>query len=212
MDAAVVLADARRVEEHAWSPAAGKLREAFSGKPVILALTFVDYFPPALAGALVNQAGLPGGYDSVVAVCPPRGGGVKALLDAVAFRMPARRRLFPENCRTLHAERFLVAEAIRTELFNALSPEIASTTAVQIEEFSLRDTKTYVRANLYVSRHASKGVVIGRKGQNLQRITDLAASAAGTLTGRNIALDLWVKVRESWPENPHDLLEFGYVC
>jgi GTP-binding protein Era len=81
-----------------------------------------------------------------------------------------------------------------------------------VEEFSFRDGKTYVRANIHVARHSSKGMVIGRKGLTLQRIADMASEAAKELIGRSVFLDLWVKVRESWPENPVDLLEFGYVC
>ena len=79
-------------------------------------------------------------------------------------------------------------------------------------EVSFRDGKTYVRANLHVARHLSKGVVIGRRGQTLQRIVQASTDSTGRLLGRPVYIDLWVKVREGWPDNPKDLLEFGYVC
>ena len=211
MDLACLLADARRIEADISSaPAVDSLR-SFSGKPVILVLTHVDYFPVPLHRTLASQAARHGDFAAVRPVCGPSGSGVADLLKAVLMQLPARRRLFPEGCRTLHSERFLVSEMIRTQLFTVLPTDIASTTAVQIEEFSIRDGKTYVRANLHVSRHASKGMVIGRKGQTLQKIMDSTSAAAGSLLGHPLSLDLWVKVRESWPENPHDLLEFGYV-
>jgi len=54
-------------------------------------------------------------------------------------------------------------------------------------------------------------VVIGRKGAMLQNIADIASKGASRMIERPLYLDLWVKVRESWPENPEDLIEFGYV-
>ena len=127
-------------------------------------------------------------------------------------QLPRRERLFPSGCSTPHSERFLVSEQIRTQLYGMLPPDVAASTAVQVEEFSFRDNKTYVRANILVARHSSKGMVIGRKGVTLQSISEHASAAAEALLGRAIYLDLWVKVREGWPERASDLMEFGYVC
>lgn len=180
--------------------------------PVILVLTFPDYFPAELRTALVSQVPSRQYFSSVVTVCPPRGDGIELLHKTITARLPFREKLFPENCKTLHSERFLVSEQIRKELYNILPTEIASHTAVQIEEFSFRDGKTYVRANLHVARHLSKGVVIGKRGQTLQKIVEASANSTRELLERQVYIDLWVKVREAWPDNPKDLLEFGYVC
>jgi GTP-binding protein Era len=211
MDAACLMVDARDLEGGLDSSEVRSLLDVFSKRPVVLALSHVDRFDRNLWQALLRQACLIHDFSAAVAVCPPRGTGNQELLEAVIRQLPLRRKLFPDSCTTLHSERFLVSEIIRTELFHVLPEEIASTTAVQIEEYSLRDAKTYVRANLLVSRHSFKGIVIGRRGQTLQRIVECAARGAESLLGKSVQPDLWVKVRESWPENPHDLLEFGYV-
>lgn len=211
MDVVCLLADARRIDADISSELSTKLVRASSGKPVILVLTHVDYFPAGLHRALASQASRHGDFAGVCPACGPSGLGVPELRRSVLLQLPPRRQLFPSGCKTLHSERFLISELIRTQLFDVLPVDIASTTAVQIEEFSIRDSKTYVRANLHVSRHSSKGMVIGRKGQTLQRIMESTSASANTLLGRSVSLDLWVKVRESWPENPHDLLEFGYA-
>lgn len=211
MDAACLLVDATRLGEELSSPEASELFRRFEGRPVVLGLTHVDRFDASLWRALLNQAGLMREFPYAVAMCPPRGTGAAEMLDALVQLLPMRRRLFPDGCITLHSERFLVSELIRTELFHVLPEEIATSTAVQIEEYSLRDSKTYIRANLLVSRHSFKGIVIGRRGQTLQKITDSASRGAGDLLGKVVLPDLWVKVRESWPDNRHDLLELGYV-
>lgn len=179
--------------------------------PIIFVPTFIDYFPAELHGAFTNQISMSVNYQEIVPVCAPCGQGIKRLRNVILKYIPERGKLFPDGCTSLHSERFLVSEQIRMSLFRVLPSEIASATAVQIEEFSIRDEKRYVRANLHVARHSNKGVVIGRKGTMLQNIADIASTGAARMIERPMYLDLWVKVRESWPENRDDLIEFGYV-
>ena len=178
---------------------------------IIFVPTFIDYFPAELHGAFTNQISMSVNYQEIVPVCAPCRQGIKRLRKVILKYIPKRGKLFPDGCTSLHSERFLVSEQIRISLFSVLPSEIASATAVQIEEFSIRDEKRYVRANLHVARHSNKGVVIGRKGAMLQDIADIASKGASRMIERPLYLDLWVKVRESWPENPDDLIEFGYV-
>ncbi len=179
--------------------------------PIIFVPTFIDYFPAELHGAFTNQISMSVNYQEIVPVCAPCGQGITRLREVILKYLPERGKLFPDACTSLHSERFLVSEQIRISLFRVLPSEIAAATAVQIEEFSIRDEKRYVRANLHVARHSNKGVVIGRRGAMLQNIADIASKGASRLIERPLYLDLWVKVRESWPENHDDLIEFGYV-
>jgi GTP-binding protein Era len=211
MDLICLVLDTRNYSTHLGQGYVQRLLDRIDC-PLILVLTFPDYYPSQLRTALVSQVPLRQHFSTVITVCPPRGDGIESLLRAITARLPMREKLFPDDCGTLHSERFLVSEQIRKELYNIIPTEIASRTAVQVEEFSLRDDKTYVRANLHVARHLSKGVVIGRRGQTLQRIVAASTESTGRLLGRPVYIDLWVKVREGWPDNPRDLLEFGYVC
>ncbi|MEN8208974.1 MAG: KH domain-containing protein, partial [Candidatus Fermentibacteria bacterium] len=179
--------------------------------PIIFVPTFIDYFPAELHGAFINQISMSVNYQEIVPVCAPCGQGIKRLRSVVLKYIPERGKLFPDACTSLHSERFLVSEQIRISLFSVLPAEIATAIAVQIEEFSIRDEKRYVRANLHVARHSNKGVVIGRKGAMLQDIADIASSGASKIIERPLYLDLWVKVREAWPEKRDDLVEFGYL-
>lgn len=212
MDAICLTLDSRRLGEQLLSPAVQGLMRDLPAIPFVIAPTFTDYFPQYIRGSLVNQVAMSGDYSAIIPVCPPCNEGTDELRTVLAGSMPARGRLFPEGCSSLHSERFLVSEQVRMSLFAVLPPDVASTTGVQIEEFSIRDGKRYVRVNLNVSRHSSKGIVIGRKGSMLQSIAEIASAGASRLLERSLFLDLWVKVRESWPGNPADLREFGYVC
>jgi GTP-binding protein Era len=211
LDVVCVVVDARSLVEQLRMPDMRRFAEQ-SEVPSVCAVTFLDFFPAGLQPSFLNLASVNGSFNAVRGVCPPSGHGVDRLLSTLMAQLPKRGALFPEECMSLHSERFLVSELIRTQLYEVLPWRIADTTAVQIQEFSFRDGRTYVRANLHVSRHSNKGVVIGRKGRTLQEIVGAAGGEAQKVLGREVRLDLWVKVREAWPDTPSDLLEFGYVC
>ena len=211
LDVLCVLVDARGLVEQLRHP---HIRRFVSGAevPAVCAVSFLDFFPQELQPSFLNAASVNGAFSAVRGVCPPSGGGVQRLLETLIQQLPRRGALFPRECRSLHSERFLVSELVRTQLYEVLPWNIADTTAVQIQEFSFRDGRTYVRANLHVARHSNKGVVIGRRGRTLQEIVHAAGEEAEKVLGRGVRLDLWVKVREAWTDTPSDLLEFGYVC
>ncbi len=178
--------------------------------PLVIALTFIDYFPRELQSGLMNQISISGNFPNIIPVCPPACDGIHELITVIREYIPERDNIFPDGLLSFHSERFLIEELVRTSLFSLLPPNIASTTAVQIKEFSIRDGKRYVRVNLHVSRHANKGIAIGKHGSMLQDIVDHTTMRAAAILSRPLNLDIWVKVRESWYDNPGDLLEFGY--
>jgi len=211
-DAYCLTLNSRKLSEQMSSLCVSRFMNEAGAAPVIVVPTFVDHFPASLHGALVNQVFTGMNCSGIVPVCPLSNQGIDKLKNVIAGSLEARSGpIFPRKCLSPHSERFLVSERIRYGLFRVLPEEIAATTAVQVEEFSIRDGKRYVRANLYVSRHSNKGVVIGKKGSMLQQISEIATKSASSLMERPLYLDLWVKVRESWPDRPTDLAEFGYI-
>lgn len=212
IDAICVTVNSTDLSYHLKSKRLREFIEQITPIPVIIVPTFIDFFPKELRGSLINQISMSGDFQEIVPVCSPCGDGISRLLAVISEYIHSEGRLFPEGCTSLHSERFLVSEQVRISLFNVLPTEIASTIAVQIEEYSVRDEKRYVRANLHVARHSTKGIVIGRRGAMLQNIAEIASEGASRILERPLFLDLWVKVRESWPDNPSDLIEFGYVC
>ena len=212
VDVVVILLNIKTFENDLENPVLTSFMENVDSKPVILAMGRNDYVKEEYREAYLNKARYSNRFTASLSVNPLTGNGVQNLLDAVLENIPLRERLFPRSVKTLNSKRFLIAEQIRAQLYATLSAEVAVETAVQIEEISQRDGKLYVRANLIVSRASSKGMLIGRKGQTLEHINELSRCSIQRFTGETCRLDLWVKVREAWPENKTDMLEFGYVC
>ncbi|MCD6587948.1 MAG: 50S ribosome-binding GTPase [Candidatus Fermentibacteraceae bacterium] len=212
VDVVVLVVDIKQFDRDLEKPVVKHFLRRARSKPVVLALGRSDYVHLEHRAAYVSRARCTNRFTDIVPVTPPLNFGIEKLKNAVLQNIPMRNRLFPRNINTLNSKRFLISEQIRTQLFSILPPDVAGETAVQVEETSQRDGRLYVRANLIVSRASSKGMLIGRKGQTLDRINRLSLDAIGEFTGEDCRLDLWVKVREAWTENKTDLLEFGYVC
>ncbi len=212
VDVVVMLLNIKTFEDDLESPVLTSFMERINSRPVILALGRNDYVKEQHREAYLNKARYTNKFTAAVSVNPLSGNGVQSLLEMVLENIPLRDRLFPRSVKTLNSKRFLIAEQIRAQLYAILPPEAAVETAVQVEEISQRDGKLYIRANLIVSKASNKGMLIGRKGQTLEHINNLSRSSIQNFTGDTCRLDLWVKVREAWPENKTDMLEFGYVC
>jgi len=212
VDVVVLVVDIKQFDRDLEKPVVKHFLRRARSKPVVLALGRSDYVHLEHRAAYVSRARCTNRFTDIVSVTPPLNFGIEKLKNAVLQNIPMRNRLFPRNINTLNSKRFLISEQIRTQLFSILPLDVAGETAVQVEETSQRDGRLYVRANLIVSRASSKGMLIGRKGQTLDRINRLSLDAIGEFTGEDCRLDLWVKVREAWTENKTDLLEFGYVC
>jgi GTP-binding protein Era len=82
--------------------------------------------------------------------------------------------------------------------------------AVLVEEFEDKKTLTRIAAIIYVEREGQKAIIIGAKAAMLKRIGTLARQEIETLLGRKVFLELNVKVRSNWRENPEFLNELDW--
>ncbi len=139
------------------------------------------------------------------------GDGVDELKAAILKRLPESPFLFEPDQISDLPERFFVSELIREKVFVHLKKEIPYATCVMIEEFREKALgKIYIQATIYVERHSQKGILIGKGGALLKKIGTESRKDIENFLGREIYLDLWVKVREKWRKDPKFLKELGY--
>jgi GTP-binding protein Era len=138
------------------------------------------------------------------------GQGVAELLDAVRPALPEGEALFPEDQLSTLSLRFLAAEAIREQLFLALRQELPYSVAVEIEQWEEdEDGLTRIGGLIWVGRDSHKAMVIGKGGQTLKAVGQAARQELKALVGGKVHLELWVKVRRDWTEDPHFLRGLG---
>ncbi|MCL1915198.1 MAG: GTPase Era [Desulfovibrionaceae bacterium] len=135
--------------------------------------------------------------------------GLPELLAGLKTRLPEREAQFPEDQLSTLSLRFMAAEIIREKLFLGLRQELPYFTAVDIESWQEDPGLTRISAIIYVGRESHKGMVIGQGGKNLKIVGQSARQELAALLQSKVHLELWVKVRENWPEDPAFLHQLG---
>jgi GTP-binding protein Era len=134
-----------------------------------------------------------------------------ATLEAKIIELlPLNFPLFPATQITDRSERFLVCEIVREKLTRRLNAELPYRLTVQIEHFSSEAHLTHISAVIWVETEGQKAIVIGKNGQMLKKIGEIARQEIETLLENKVFLQLWVKVKTGWSNNQQLLQQFGY--
>ena len=119
--------------------------------------------------------------------------------------------MFPEGISTDMPEKQVMAEIIREKLLWNLEKEIPHGTAVEITKFSERDDGIIdLDATIYCEKASHKGIIIGKQGAMLKKISSLARHDMEKFMGTKVYLETWVKVKENWRDNVNYVRSFGY--
>jgi len=130
------------------------------------------------------------------------GEGLDTLRAELVKRLPEGPAYFPDDYITDQPERFMAAELIREKILLAAREEVPHSVAVAVEDWKETERLTRISAAIYVERDSQKGILIGAGGSMLKKIGTEARLEMERLFGRKIFLELFVKVRPKWREDP----------
>ena len=152
-------------------------------------------------------------FTAVVPISAKNGEGVEELLGVLEGFLPQGPQLFPEDMISDQPERQMMAEILREKLLLCLDKEIPHGTAVEITKFSERDDEVIeIDATIYCEKNSHKGIIIGKGGAMLKKISSLARQDMERFMGTKVFLQTWVKVKENWRDNVNLIRNFGYRC
>lgn len=180
--------------------------------PIILALNKIDLLPPErLEPRAEAYLSLVACQESM-AISATRGDNRGELLALIIQYLPLGPRYYPPDQVTDQDLRFMAAELIREQALERLHQEVPHAVAVVVEEFQeRREDLTYISATIYVERDSQKGILLGQGGKMLKRIGTAARKEIEALLGKELYLELWVKVSKRWRQNEGALRRLGYV-
>ena len=147
----------------------------------------------------------------MVPISAKTGDGVEALLEETArFAQPGP-QLFPDDMVTDQPERQIVAEILREKLLWCLEKEIPHGTAVEITRWKEReDGVVEIGATIYCEKASHKGIIIGKQGAMLKKISTMARADCERFLGTKVFLETWVKVKENWRDNVNWIHNLGF--
>ncbi len=185
---------------------------AEAGRPAFVAVNKIDRIKdkPAMLPLMAKLNALWPDAE-IIPVSALDGKGTDALLVRLMDFLPEGPPMFPEDQISTAPVRFMAAEIIREKLFYSLRQELPYTTAVEIEAWDeqSRPGMAVINAVIYTAQKNHKGMIIGKHGANLKKIGTNARIEIAELLDCKVHLELWVKVRSGWTEDPGFLRAMG---
>ena len=151
-------------------------------------------------------------FQAILPISAMTGEGIGILLGEIMEVLPESPPYYPEDMITDQTERFLVSEVIREKVIEQTFQEIPYSTAVTIESFKEHPEKNLVviKATIHVERISQKKILIGKGGQKLKQIGEMARKAMEAFLEKKVFLELWVTVEKNWTQDPPALNRLGY--
>ena len=182
------------------------------GAPAALVINKIDTVEKEDLLAVMDVYGQAHEWDAVVPISARTGDGVDELLEVLSRWLPEGPQLFPDDLVTDQPERQIMAEIVREKLLRNLDKEIPHGTAVEVTKFSQRDNDIIdCHVTIYCEKESHKGIIIGKKGAMLKKISTQAREDMETFMGAKVYLETWVKVKENWRDNLNAIQNFGYT-
>ncbi len=151
-------------------------------------------------------------FEAVIPISAKWHDGVAELLTECEKFAVEGPLFFPEDMVTDQPEKQVMAEIIREKLLWNLEREIPHGTAVEITKFSERDDGIIdIEATIYCEKPSHKGIIIGKNGQMLKKISTMARADCEKFMGTKVFLQTWVKVKENWRDSQYLIGNFGYT-
>ena len=134
----------------------------------------------------------------------------EVVFNRIIELLPESPAFFPKDQLTDKPERFFVNEIIREKILLHYKKEIPYSVEVETESFADSETIIHIRSVIMVERESQKGIIIGHKGEALKRVGVEARTDLEKFFGKQIHLELFVKVNKDWRNNVRQLRRFGY--
>lgn len=139
-----------------------------------------------------------------------QGFNVKEVFERIVELLPESPAFYPKDTLTDKPERFFVNEIIREKILIHYKKEIPYSVEIDTEEFQEEEEIIRIRSVVMVERETQKGIIIGHKGSALKRVGVEARKDLEKFFGKQVHLELYVKVNKNWRSNDRQLKRFGY--
>ncbi len=182
-----------------------------SGERVILVINKIDTVEKETLLAVIAAYAERMDFVSIIPISAKTGEGVEELLAECEKFAEEGPQLFPDDMTSDQPERQVMAEIIREKLLWCLDREVPHGTAVEVNRFTERDDGIIdLDVTIYCEKASHKGIIIGKGGAMLKKISTMARVDCEKFMGTKVYLQTWVKVKENWRDSDFMIRNFGY--
>lgn len=177
----------------------------------ILVLTKADRVDQARMVEQLEAARALVDFDDEIVVSSTEGFNVEPFIELVSRYLPEGPRWFPRGMDTDTDDATLVAEFVREKVLLRTREEVPHSVGVLCDFFERSSRLVRVHATIFVEREGQKGILIGKRGEMVKHIGTDARHDLERLFGRKVYLELAVRVRPGWRDDPVEIRRMGYA-
>jgi GTP-binding protein Era len=186
-----------------------QLKEA--GKPVFLIINKIDENTEERVAQTLKNYSEYFNFTEIIPISAIKGKNTEKLLELMIRYLPEGPKYYPEDMVTDQQERFIISETIREKALRLLSQEVPHGIAVDIITMKKNEKGIFeIEATLLCEKDSHKGIIIGKNGEMLKKISTYARQDMEKFLDAKVFLKLWVKVKKEWRDNTGILRELGY--
>jgi GTP-binding protein Era len=178
----------------------------------ILLLNKVDLSDDETVKHLMNKFEALKLFDNIFPISALLNFNTKNVLESIKGYLPEHPKYYPDDQISDANERFFVSEIIRENILERYHDEIPYSVEVVIEDFKEREgRKDFIQATILVEKESQKPIIIGKGGAAIKELGKHAREEIESFLQRPVYLELRVKVRDKWRNDPRQLKSFGYT-
>jgi GTP-binding protein Era len=178
--------------------------------PIIVVLNKIDVSTQNEINKLVHGWKKKLNPHAIIPVSAMKDFNVDRIITGILEILPEAPAYFPKDSLSDASERFFISEIIREKIMLHYQQEIPYSVQVNIDSFKEEPKIIKIGATIYVERDSQKAILIGSGGQDIKRVGVEARADIEKFLGRQVFLELFVKVEKEWRKSENKLKRFGY--
>jgi GTP-binding protein Era len=179
--------------------------------PVLVVLNKIDLMTQELLQTKITEMKKLFPKAEITCISALHGANISWLFEKIVELLPEGPPYFDKGEITDRNQRFFVSEIIREKILLLYQEEIPYSCEVGIEEYKESPTIDRIRAIIYVIRDSQKGIIIGDKGLAIKKLGIESRKEIEKFIGKQVFLDLYVKVDPDWRDKERSLQRYGYI-
>ncbi len=183
-----------------------------SGEKAVLVINKIDTVKKEELLAVIAAYQQAYAFDAIIPVSARTHEGLDDLLNTLKGYAVEGPQLFPEDMTTDQPDQQVCAEIVREKILYCLQREVPHGVAIEVTKFSQRNDTDIIDLDvtIYCEKASHKGILIGKGGEMLKKISTMAREDIEQFMGAKVYLQTWVKVKENWRDNLNYIRSFGY--
>jgi GTP-binding protein Era len=178
--------------------------------PVIILINKIDLSHAPEVNTLISEWEEAVPAATIIPISALERFNLEKIFRLILENLPESPPFYPKDELTDKSERFFVSEIIRQKILLQYQQEVPYAVEVVVDSFTESEKIIHISSTIYVERETQKGILIGHQGKALKKVGTMARADIERFLGKKVFLELYVKVKKDWRNDPRVLKQFGY--